>query len=232
MLKRVAVSLVVCSLASSAFALGPVAKHLGVGAPSPLDTDPPSTAIPPVPVAVQNFPATQAVVGTVSIDNLPAVQAVSGTVQVGNLPATQQVGGTVSVSNLPLDGDGAVRVSSAPAPARLPAVTDLLSEPIDCNGEVVLPVPIRADTYAHVGVAVIGEAPGQLQVSVLSRWGDDEDFRPVNDYRNGVTVYGASGCWGNADARLICPSPGGEIAVQLSCPSPRSVIKVRVYLIP
>ena len=51
-------------------------------------------------VAVTNWPAVQAVDGTVSVDNLPPVQDVSGTVDVGNLPAVQQVSGEVAVSNL------------------------------------------------------------------------------------------------------------------------------------
>jgi hypothetical protein len=93
---RLVVPLVLCSIVSPALALGPVAKHVGVGTPSPLDTDPPSTAIPPVPVQITNFPAVQAVAGTVSVDNLPAVQ---------------QVGGTVNVGNLPLDATGGLRIS-------------------------------------------------------------------------------------------------------------------------
>lgn len=46
-------------------------------------------------VAVSNFPA------SFSISNFPATQAVSGTVAVSNFPATQPVSGTVAVSNFP-----------------------------------------------------------------------------------------------------------------------------------
>lgn len=42
-------------------------------------------------VTVSNFPATQAVSGSVAVNNFPATQAVSGTVSVGNFPATQAV---------------------------------------------------------------------------------------------------------------------------------------------
>ena len=63
-------------------------------------------------VAVNNFPASQAVTGTffqttqpvsgnVNVGNFPATQPVSGSVSVGNFPATQPVSGSVSVSNLP-----------------------------------------------------------------------------------------------------------------------------------
>jgi len=45
----------------------------------------------PLPVSVDNFPATQDVSGTVSVDNFPATQDVSGTVSVDNFPATQDV---------------------------------------------------------------------------------------------------------------------------------------------
>ena len=59
-------------------------------------------------VSVSNFPATQAVSGTVAVsntgfdvNNFPATQTVDGTVNVGNFPATQPVSGSVSVSNFP-----------------------------------------------------------------------------------------------------------------------------------
>jgi hypothetical protein len=47
----------------------------------------------------------------VEVTNFPAVQAVTGTLNVGNLPAVQPVSGAVSVSNLPLDGNGRLVVS-------------------------------------------------------------------------------------------------------------------------
>lgn len=49
-------------------------------------------------VDVNNFPATQTVVGSVSVSNFPATQPVSGTVAVSNLPATQPI----SAVSLPL----------------------------------------------------------------------------------------------------------------------------------
>jgi hypothetical protein len=62
-------------------------------------------------ISVANFPATQAVSGTlgatqsgswtISVDNLPATQTVAGTISVANLPATQTVDGTISVGNFP-----------------------------------------------------------------------------------------------------------------------------------
>ena len=62
---------------------------------------------------VTDWPALQAVSGSVTVSNLPATQAVSGTVSVGNFPSTQTVTGTIAVpgvataANQPtLDGDG------------------------------------------------------------------------------------------------------------------------------
>jgi hypothetical protein len=52
-------------------------------------------------VSVNNFPATQAVSGTVDVGNFPATQQVSGSVDVGNFPATQAVSGSIGVSNFP-----------------------------------------------------------------------------------------------------------------------------------
>ena len=65
---------------------------------------------------VENWPATQAVSGSVSVSNLPATQPVSGTVSVGNLPATQPVSGSVSVTNLPVTQavSGTVSVGNFP----------------------------------------------------------------------------------------------------------------------
>jgi hypothetical protein len=80
----------------------------------------------PLPVSsfdINNFPATQAVSGTVAfsntsieVSNLPATQEVSGTVafsntaiEVSNLPATQEVSGTVAFSNT------SIEVSNLPA---------------------------------------------------------------------------------------------------------------------
>jgi hypothetical protein len=82
----------------------------------------------PTSQTVSNFPATQAVSGSVGVNNFPATQVVSGTVSigntpsvsvsnfpatqavtVGNFPATQPVSGSVSISNSP-----AVTVSNFP----------------------------------------------------------------------------------------------------------------------
>jgi hypothetical protein len=101
----------------------------GISGTLPAFTTPPTVNIGTMPsVAVSNFPASQAISGTVAatqsgawnvgITGTPTVtvgnasipvtgtffqatQPVSGTVNVGNLPATQQVAGTVAVSNFP-----------------------------------------------------------------------------------------------------------------------------------
>lgn len=53
---------------------------------------------PPTTVGVNNFPATQAVIGSVSVSNLPATQPVSGSVSVSNFPATQPVSGAITAN--------------------------------------------------------------------------------------------------------------------------------------
>jgi hypothetical protein len=82
----------------------------------------------PTSQTISNFPATQAVSGSVGINNFPVTQPVNGTVSigntpsvsvsnfpatqavtVGNFPATQPVSGSVSISNSP-----AVTVSNFP----------------------------------------------------------------------------------------------------------------------
>ena len=56
------------------------------------------TTVADTATAVINFPATQAVSGTVNVGNLPATQPVSGTVAVSNFPATQAVSFTRSLT--------------------------------------------------------------------------------------------------------------------------------------
>ena len=58
---------------------------------------------------VANFPAMQAVSGSVSVGNFPATQAVSGAVNVSNLPATQ----AVSAAALPLPAGAATAANQA-----------------------------------------------------------------------------------------------------------------------
>lgn len=55
-------------------------------------------------VAIDNFPATQDVSGSVSVSNFPsfpATQTVDGSVGVNNFPVTQTVDGSVNVNNFP-----------------------------------------------------------------------------------------------------------------------------------
>ena len=93
--------------------------------------------LPSGSVTVGNFPATQAVSGTVAVtqssgsslhvdvdnfpssttvSNFPSTQVISGTVSVSNIPATQSVSGTVAVSNFPSTQTvaGSVSVSNLP----------------------------------------------------------------------------------------------------------------------
>jgi predicted enzyme related to lactoylglutathione lyase len=52
-------------------------------------------------VAVSNFPAVQAVSGTVNVGTLPSITIANTSFDVGNFPATQVVSGTVDVGTLP-----------------------------------------------------------------------------------------------------------------------------------
>jgi hypothetical protein len=209
------------SIVPPALALGPVAKHVGVGAPTPLDTDPPSTAIPPVPVQITNFPAVQAVAGTMSIDNLPVVQQVGGTVSVGNLPSVQAVQGNVNVGNLPLNQDGSLRVSGA---ARQPVTYELLSEPVTAPVSIILPTAVDTTGYSRIGVLVRTNASGgQAVFTALWRWNDDEEFFQMFDGR----------CSGSSSIRYLCESAGGFVKFTLQDDYPgASVTSFRVTLFP
>jgi hypothetical protein len=88
-----------------------------------------------LPVAVGNFPATQAVSGAVTVANLPATQAVSGAVTVSNLPATQ----AVSVAALPLPAGAATAAnqSSLVTTTLGTAARVVLVDPTTGNGSLV-----------------------------------------------------------------------------------------------
>jgi hypothetical protein len=191
---RLVVSLVLGLTVSPALALGPVSKHVGVGTPSPLDGDPPSTAIPPVPVAVQNFPAVQTIAGNVNVDNLPAVQ---------------QVAGSVDVANLPVAEDGSIRVS--PPPGRQPVFFELLPAPIDLGN--LLSLPTTVDTTGYSTVGIYAAASGTVHICPRWRWNDDEDFASVVDLRGNGS--GNVSCFCDAGQRCLCNNVGGQLQIQL-----------------
>jgi hypothetical protein len=89
-------------------------------------------------VNIANFPATQAVSGTVAVSNLPATQAVSGTVTVANLPSTQTVSGTVAVSSLPsvsISGTPSVSISGTPSVKPMKTTSLLFSNTVGIQGD-------------------------------------------------------------------------------------------------
>jgi hypothetical protein len=116
----------------------------------------------PLPVTVNNFPATQPVSGAVSVSNLPATQPVSGTVAVSNLPVTQPVSGTVAVSNFPATQP--VSIASMP------------STPVTGTFfQATQPVSLAAETTKVIGtvnvaaaqtIAVTQATPANLQATV------------------------------------------------------------------
>lgn len=72
---------------------------------------------------INNFPATQAVSGTIGVNNFPPTQLVGGTVNIGNFPASQPITGIVNVGNFPATQaiSGNVNVSNFPTTQ---AITD------------------------------------------------------------------------------------------------------------
>lgn len=102
-------------------------------------------------VAVNNFPATQPVSGTVtvlqgtspwitSVSNFPAVQ----TVNVNNFPATQPVSGTVAVSNFP--------ATQAVSAVSLPLPTGAATAANQTNGtQVTQTIPLDGNKATYSG---------------------------------------------------------------------------------
>jgi hypothetical protein len=205
---------------------GALTKNLGV------PTTDPDVPVPVVRVEVQNFPALQAVGGTISVDNLPAIQTVGGTVSVDNLPALQSVSGTVSVGNLPLSDDGSIRVATAPA--RQPVVVDLMQAPVDVGTDVRtydIPTTVDASGYSKVGLYAVGS--GSLYAVMNWRWADDEDFVTVYDSSTGVDGL-VCGSHVNMRTRILCPNEQGRVQITVSNPGsqPATLFSVRVYLFP
>ncbi len=100
--------------------------------------DGPVTVTNPMPISVTNFPAIQAVSGSVTVGNFPTTQPVSGTVAVSNLPATQ----AVTVGNFPATQpvSGSVIVSGSVSVGNFPA-----TQPVSAAS---LPLPTGAATAA------------------------------------------------------------------------------------
>jgi hypothetical protein len=69
----------------------------------------------PMPITFE-FPAVQAISGSVNISNFPSSQVISGSVNVGNFPEIQAVSGGITVLNFPTTQtvDGSVNVANFP----------------------------------------------------------------------------------------------------------------------
>lgn len=80
----------------------------------------------------------------VAVSNFPSTQAVTGTVAVGNFPLTVNVRGTVDVGNLPIDDQGNVRVAGELTPAQPPA-----SHFVGITHATVEPVPDQFGNIYH-----------------------------------------------------------------------------------
>jgi hypothetical protein len=207
------------------------AKKVARGA-SLVAADDPALPVPVVPVEVENFPAVQPVGGTVSVDNLPVVQQVSGIVSIDNLPAVQQISGTVSVGNLPFSDDGSVRVVTAPA--RQPAVVELMQSPVDIGTDIrsyTIPITVDTSGYSKVGLYAIGS--GSLYAVMNWQWADDEDFVTVYDSSTGADGL-VCGSHVNMKTRVLCPNEEGRVQIRVDNPGSQSatLYSVRVYLFP
>ena len=89
------------------------------------------TAADSVPVAVQNFPASQHVTGTVDIRTFPHTVNVQGTVDVGNLPLDAE--GNVRVSRS-MEGAPRFRLIELPGPIVVPSGSFTFTDIIDVSG--------------------------------------------------------------------------------------------------
>jgi hypothetical protein len=133
----------------------------------------------------------------VEVTNFPAVQAVSGTVNVTNLPAVQNVAGSMEVSNLPLDAAGNLRVSSATLP-QTPQIhfigftkpvdlSDVFGMSTECNTEFPGTRACKADEFLYA-VPPPTDWPGD-RAGVLPPL--DAPFRCVNrSYQSGCATGG------------------------------------------
>jgi hypothetical protein len=137
-------------------------------------------------VAVNNFPATQPISGSISITGTP-------TVDVGNFPATQAVSGTVAISNFPAQyNKGAT--STVTAVASSVTVVTLLA----ANANRI---------FAHISNALpnktlyikLGTAASETSFTDLILLGDSYDV--PSDYTGVVTGIWATGV--NAANALI-----------------------------
>lgn len=73
---------------------------------------------------INNFPATQAVSGTVGVNNFPTTQPVSGTVNVGNFPVNQSISGSVNISNFPATQPVSGTIAISSLPVSIQSITD------------------------------------------------------------------------------------------------------------
>ena len=146
-------------------------------------------------------------------------------VNVVNFPAVQAVAGTVSVGNLPLGADGAVRVTSGCAPSRQTQYVSLIDGPVTIPAGTIGFVTDSVETagFSRIGILVEGDV-SWLDTRIEWGWGGTpERFGPVNDNRN-VGDPGISGprCqlvagWGNPtyQEHTICVVSGHRVRLNL-----------------
>jgi hypothetical protein len=90
----------------------------------------------PTSLAINNFPATQVISGTVAVSNQPT------SIEISNLPATQVVSGTVAISNFPTEPT-TVAINNFPATQPVSGTFFQATQPVSA---VSLPLPTGAAT--------------------------------------------------------------------------------------
>ena len=156
-------------------------------------------------------------------------------VQVVNFPNPQNVAGTVNVGNLPLADDGAVRVSAAQP--RQPVLLELLTEPLSvpAGGQAIVATITDTLGYSSFGTRFDATPVGLASLTLVPewRWGADDSFEGVTDYRrlpsNMCLIRSGGG------DRSICSVLGEALRLHFynnSGSTPAMVTSVKVYLIP
>ena len=159
-------------------------------------------------------------------------------VNVVNFPAVQAVAGTVSVGNLPLGADGAVRVNSGCAPLRQTQYVSLIDGPVTIPAGTTGYVTASVETagFSRVGILVEGDVPW-LDTRIEWGWGGTpERFGSVDDRRDGIGPGGSleAHCQLLKPGRCICVVSGDRVRLAIDNPYDpvAHFTALGIYLIP
>jgi len=141
-------------------------------------------------------------------------------VNVVNFPAVQAVAGTVSVGNLPLGADGAVRVNSGCATSRQTQYVSLIDGPVTIPAGTTGYVTASVETAGFSRIGILVEGEGANARIEWGWGGTPERFGSVDDRRNGIGTGGALERYCQAisygsSARTICVVSGDRVRLAL-----------------